>query len=97
MLCVSRRLGLVVIDEQQKFGVQARSQLRTYNPTPHVLHMSATPIPRTLAMCQVGEQALSCIRGRPTGRPPVVTSVISSKVRCLRVRVLGGGPASRHC
>jgi len=74
-----KRLGLVVIDEQQKFGVQARAQLRTYNPTPHVLHMSATPIPRTLAMCQVGEQALSCIRGRPSGRPPITTTVVSSK------------------
>jgi ATP-dependent DNA helicase RecG len=67
------KLGLVVIDEQHKFGVRQRSTLRAGDASPHYLVMSATPIPRSLAMTQFGDLDLSVIRDAPPGRQQVRT------------------------
>jgi len=67
-----RKLGLVVIDEQHKFGVEQRAQLRK-DGTPHCLVMTATPIPRTLAMTAFGDLDVSIIKHCPPGRGAVVT------------------------
>jgi len=65
-------LGLVIIDEQHKFGVHQRAKLRKAN-TPHCLVMTATPIPRTLAMTAFGDLDISIIKHKPPGRGKVVT------------------------
>ena len=72
------RLGLVVIDEQQRFGVEQRQALASKGEQPHVLSMSATPIPRTLALTLFGDLDHSLIRQRPPGRTPVATRVVGS-------------------
>lgn len=71
-------LGLVVIDEQHKFGVIQRSALRRKGVQPHLLTMSATPIPRSLAMTAFGELDMSVIDELPPGRKPVTTRLITS-------------------
>ncbi len=73
-----RRLGLVVIDEQHKFGVMQRTKLLERNPVPDLLVMSATPIPRTLAMTVYGDLAVSVLDEKPANRRPIVTRVRSS-------------------
>ena len=69
-----RNLGFVVIDEQHRFGVEQRSRLwRKNNHPPHILVMTATPIPRTLAMTVYGDLDVSVIDELPPGRKPVTT------------------------
>ena len=67
------RLGLVVIDEQHKFGVHQRARFRRRGVDPHYLVMTATPIPRTVALTVFGDLDVSIIRQLPPGRQPVVT------------------------
>lgn len=75
-----RRLGLVVIDEQHKFGVHQRAELRK-DGVPHCLVMTATPIPRTLAMTAFGDLDVSVIKHCPPGRGAIVTRWVEPKDR----------------
>ncbi|MBI5097106.1 MAG: ATP-dependent DNA helicase RecG, partial [Nitrospirae bacterium] len=70
---VFKRLGLAVVDEQHKFGVLQRATLKRKGYNPDVLIMTATPIPRTLAMSVYGDLDLSIIDELPPGRIPVIT------------------------
>lgn len=70
-----RRLGLVVIDEQQRFGVEQRAALIEKGQAPEVLLLSATPIPRTLALTLYGDLDISVLKERPQNRPLVRTGV----------------------
>jgi ATP-dependent DNA helicase RecG len=70
-----RRLGLVVIDEQHRFGVEQRAALVAKGAAPDVLLLSATPIPRSLALTRFGDLDLSALRTRPPGRGQVKTAV----------------------
>lgn len=72
-----QRLGMIVVDEQHRFGVLQRASLRGKGRTPDVLVMTATPIPRTLAMTLYGDLDLSVIDELPPHRRPVRTSVLS--------------------
>ncbi len=72
------KLGLVVIDEQHRFGVGQRQALREKGDNPDVLAMTATPIPRTLAITSYGEMDISVIDELPAGRKPVSTYWIKS-------------------
>ena len=101
-----KKLGLVIVDEQHKFGVQQRLALRnkgkaadTDTPAPsntqepHQLMMSATPIPRTLAMSYYADLDVSVIDELPPGRTPIVTKLVSDARReevCARVRTACG-------
>src|SRR5207253_8172280 len=78
---VFSRLGLVVIDEQHKFGVNQRARMRRLGIDPHYLVMTATPIPRTVALTVFGDLDTSVIRQLPPGRQPVVTKWLTEAQR----------------
>ncbi|WP_006242199.1 ATP-dependent DNA helicase RecG [Mycolicibacterium tusciae] len=76
------RLGMVVVDEQHRFGVEQRDRLRAKAPegiTPHLLVMTATPIPRTVALTHYGDLETSTLRELPRGRQPITTNTIFVK------------------
>ncbi|MBW1803007.1 MAG: ATP-dependent DNA helicase RecG [Deltaproteobacteria bacterium] len=72
-------LGLVIIDEQHRFGVKARALMERKGNNPHLLIMTATPIPRTLAMTAYGDMDISEIRVHPGGRLPVITRLVAER------------------
>jgi ATP-dependent DNA helicase RecG len=71
-----QRLGLAVIDEQHRFGVEHRARLRAKGTAPHTLHMTATPIPRTLAQSTYADLDVSVIDELPPGRTPIETFAV---------------------
>ncbi len=85
-----RRLGLAVVDEQHRFGVAQRMMLaQKAERPPHLLVMTATPIPRTLTLAQYGEMDVSRLDEMPPGRQPIETRVISSERLADVVAALG--------
>ena len=74
-------LGVVVVDEQHRFGVRQRSLLKDKGDNPDLLTMTATPIPRSLALTLHGDLDLSVIRERPPGRTPIVTRLLPERQR----------------
>lgn len=72
---VFHALGLTITDEQHRFGVEQRATLQKKGQMPHSLVMSATPIPRTMALTVYGDMDVSTIRQLPPGRKPVVTAI----------------------
>ena len=93
-----RNLGLAVVDEQQRFGVAQRRELTLKSECPDVLVMTATPIPRSLALTAYGDLDLSIIDELPPGRRPIRTSAVARSQRrrlygALRRRLESGGQA----
>ena len=76
-----KELGLVMIDEQHKFGVEQRESLRSKGKNPDILAMTATPIPRTLCLTLYGDLKLITIKNKPKGRKPIVTKWITEDKR----------------
>ena len=79
-----KQLGLVVIDEQHRFGVLQRATLRAKGLHPDVLVMTATPIPRTLALTEYGDLDVTRLRELPRGRQPIATHVAASAAERAR-------------
>lgn len=78
---IFNRLGLVVIDEQHRFGVEQRAKLQQKGEQPHVLTMTATPIPRTLALTIHGDLEVSQIDELPPGRQKIQTTLLTGQER----------------
>lgn len=85
---IFNNLGLVVIDEQHRFGVKQRTKLKNKGINPELLTMTATPIPRTLALTLHGDLDLSIIDEMPPGRKPVRTMVYTPKDRIKAYRLI---------
>jgi len=83
-----KNLGLAIIDEQHRFGVKQREILKNQG-SPHLLSMTATPIPRTLAITIYGDQDLSIIDEMPKGRQEIITKVVPEKKRIDAYRWIG--------
>lgn len=89
-------LALVVTDEQHRFGVKQRESLSKKGMTPHMLVMSATPIPRTLAMILYGNMQISAIHELPADRIPIKTCVIKEDLRQKAYEMIGRELAGGH-
>ena len=91
-----KNLALVITDEQHRFGVRQRETLACKGQTPHVLVMSATPIPRSLALILYGDLSVSCIRELPAQRLPIKNCVIGSRERSKAYRFMEQEIAKGH-
>jgi len=96
------RLGLAIVDEQHRFGVEQRLQLRQGEQPPHLLMLSATPIPRSLAMTYLADLDVSVIASLPPGRQAIRTKLISGSRRdevlgAIRAEVAAGRQAYWVC
>lgn len=76
-----KRLGCAITDEQHRFGVEQRSKLAQKGEQPHILVLSATPIPRTLGLIIYGDLDITCIDELPPGRQPIKTMLIDATKR----------------
>lgn len=83
-----QKLGLVITDEQHRFGVAQRTALAEKGGVPHKLVMSATPIPRTLALMVYGDLDVSVLDVKPCGRKPVKTYAVTGKLRARAMQFL---------
>ena len=83
-----KKLGLAIVDEQHRFGVMQRAALRQKGPTPHLLAMTATPIPRSLALTLYGDLDLSVIDELPAGRQVIKTKWLASDQREMAYRFI---------
>ncbi|NLI96914.1 MAG: ATP-dependent DNA helicase RecG [Synergistaceae bacterium] len=97
-----KNLGLVIIDEQHRFGVSQKAALVRKGNSPHLLVMSATPIPRSLALTAYGELDLTRLNGRIPGRKPVRTCLLEKRdlkglFRRVREEVASGGQVLWVC
>ena len=97
-----RDLALVVVDEQHRFGVAQRLLLQEKGRSPHLLAMTATPIPRTLTLAQYGEMDVSRLDEMPPGREPIETRVVSEDrldevVNAIGRHIADGGQAYWVC
>ncbi|MDR1267616.1 MAG: ATP-dependent DNA helicase RecG [Holosporales bacterium] len=95
-------LGLVVIDEQHRFGVRQRQKLEQKGSNCACLSLSATPIPRTLLLTEYGDLAISTLREKPAGRPPVTTRIqelsqVDAVMMRLETQLEGGEQAFWVC
>ena len=81
-------LSLVIVDEEQSFGVDQKEQLKSIFPNVHVLTLSATPIPRTLQMAFSGIRDLSLINTPPKNRMPIETNVIEFDQGTIRSAII---------
>jgi ATP-dependent DNA helicase RecG len=93
-----RDLQFVVIDEQHRFGVEQRAELRSKGTNPHLLVMTATPIPRSLALTVFGDLDISVIEEMPAGRQPVTTHLLRPQEReraytLIRAQIRNGSQA----
>jgi ATP-dependent DNA helicase RecG len=91
-------LQFVVIDEQHRFGVEQRAELRSKGTNPHLLVMTATPIPRSLALTMFGDLDISVMDVMPVGRQPIATYVLRPQEReraytMIRAQVTNGNQA----
>ncbi|MDR3127913.1 MAG: transcription-repair coupling factor, partial [Bifidobacteriaceae bacterium] len=88
-------LGLVIIDEEQRFGVAQKETIKQINPSVDILHLSATPIPRTLEMALSGVKQLSTLITPPLNRLPIITRVspysLDLVVAAIRQEILRSG------
>ncbi len=84
-----KNLALIIIDEQHRFGVQQRGKLKEKGMSPHFLVMTATPIPRTLAMTVYGDLEVSVIDEMPPGRMPIQTRAVFENKRPEALKFLG--------
>lgn len=97
-----RKLGLVIVDEQHRFGVKQRECLMEKGVMPHLLIMSATPIPRTLAMMLYGDMDISLLDEQPAERLPIKTCVVDGQYRptayrFIREQIAKGGQVYVIC
>lgn len=83
-----QRLGLAIVDEQHRFGVMQRAELRKRGANPDVLLLTATPIPRTLALTLYGDLDVSALRERPPGRQPIATRLFGEDDRDAAYRLV---------
>ena len=89
-----RDLAVAVVDEQHRFGVEQRSALAE-GRSPHVLHMTATPIPRTLALTVYGDLSVSEITAPPANRKPIITGWVVRRSQLRGVRAAHAPPEGR--
>ncbi len=82
------KMGMVVIDEQHRFGVMQRASLSDKGDRPHILLMTATPIPRSLTMTLYGDLDVTTIRQKPKGRQPIITRLFNEKRRTKMYELL---------
>jgi len=91
-----KNLGFVVTDEQHRFGVRQREKLTEMGCPPHVLVMSATPIPRTLAMILYGDLDISLLDDMPVGRLPIRNCVVGPEYRETAYRFIEKQVSEKH-